>query len=86
MLKYPNDPDSASKRPNKLRRQTYIVWTGSALIGIGKLVIGLLSSSFFTCINAFYTFGILTAKLCLFPAMAKRLDLSAEKRYCRYAG
>lgn len=34
------------------------------MIGNGKLLMGILSLSFFACANAFYTYGIVLAKIC----------------------
>lgn len=33
-------------------------------MGTGKLIIGFILLSFFTCVNALYTYGIILAKAC----------------------
>ena len=45
------------KARNNTVRLTGAACTGSFLLGCGKLIVGVLSASFFTCANAFYTFG-----------------------------
>ena len=36
--------------------------TANLVVGIGKLVLGIASMSLFTCVSAFYTFGVVIAK------------------------
>lgn len=49
----------------------------SFLAGTGKLALGVASLSFFTCVHAFYTYGMLAARLCLL----KGLTLEPKKQY-----
>jgi len=51
-------------------RLTGAACTGSFLLGCGKLIIGILSASLFTCANAFYTFGMVAAKFCALKGIA----------------
>ena len=69
------------KARNNTVRLTGAACTGSFLLGCGKLIVGVLSASFFTCANAFYTFGMVAAKLCALKGIA----VPASKRYsdCR---
>lgn len=59
---------------------------GSTVIGIGKLLMGIFSLSFFTCISAFYTFGMAAAKACTLAGFLRPQDQRAQYRYCRLAG
>ena len=54
---------------------------GNLFVGMGKLVMGVLSLSFFTCVSAFYTFGMVVAKLCLFKGLIRE---NAQEKQCRY--
>lgn len=53
---------------------------GNFLVGTGKLFIGLISLSFFTCVSAFYTYGMVIAKVCALKGMNK----DREKQYIHY--
>lgn len=67
VIQYAKDTSAlfSNQYGSKMSRSLYI--TGAAVtagifIAIGKLIIGVLSLSFFTCANAFYSFGIIGAK------------------------
>ena len=68
------------KARNNTVRLTGAACTGSFLLGCGKLIVGVLSASFFTCANAFYTFGMVAAKLCALKGIA----VPASKQYSYY--
>ena len=53
---------------------------GNFLIGTGKLLIGLVSLSLFTCASALYTYGMVIAKVCALKGMQKE----QEKQYAHY--
>ena len=59
---------------------------GNTIIGIGKLVMGILSLSFFTCTGAFYTFGMVIAKCCVLAGIVKKKDLKAQYYYYKLSG
>lgn len=59
---------------------------GNTVIGFGKLIMGVLSLSFFTCANAFYTFGMVIAKCCAFVGIVKEEDIQAQYRYYKLSG
>lgn len=59
---------------------------GNILVGIGKLVMGALSLSFFTCVSAFYTFGMVMAKCCAMAGILKGEDQKGQHRYYSLAG
>lgn len=81
-----NPLQCTSAVPTRIMRLTRLSCIGNGIVGIGKLSVGLLSSSFFTCISAFYTFGMLAAKLSLLPTLANPYDARIQNRRCRGAG
>ena len=74
------------KARNNTVRLTGAACTGSFLLGCGKLIVGVLSASFFTCANAFYTFGMVAAKLCAlkglrFPPQSGILIIESRRAF-----
>lgn len=59
---------------------------GNTLLGLGKLVMGVLSMSFFTCASALYTFGMVAAKLVALVGFVKMEDSREQHRYYKCAG
>lgn len=59
---------------------------GNLFVGSGKLAMGIMSLSFFTCISAFYTFGMVIAKACALWGMAVDNNLEKQYRYYRLSG
>lgn len=59
---------------------------GNTLIGAGKLIMGLVSLSFFTCVSAFYTFGMVFAKCCALAGIFKETDKKQQYRYYILSG
>ena len=59
---------------------------GNLAVGIGKLVMGVLSLSVFTCASAFYTFGMVAAKCAALAGIIKEEDRGAQYRYYKIAG
>lgn len=59
---------------------------GNLFVGIGKLVMGLMSLSFFTCVSAFYTFGMVIAKACALKGLVKEKTLEERYRYYKLSG
>lgn len=76
---------SREKRDFSLRL-TGAFCIGSAAVGLGKLLMGLLSLSLFTCVNAFYTFGMVAAKGVALTGMAKEQAPQAQYHYYRISG
>ena len=69
------------------KKQNAVRITGAAcaasfLLGSGKLLMGIFSSSFFTIMNAFYTYGMVTAKL----LALRGLMVSPQKQTSYYKG
>lgn len=61
-------------------RMTGAACIANFLLGIGKLLMGLWSGSFFTCMNALYTYGMVTAKFCALKGIA----VPTQKQYSYY--
>jgi len=59
---------------------------GNTIIGIGKLMMGILSLSFFTCASAFYTFGMVIAKCCVLTGIIKENNTKSQYRYYKFSG
>lgn len=79
--------DAAMARRVGARKSGTIRLTGAActanfLLGTGKLAMGLASSSFFTVVNALYTYGMVGAKLCALKGLAA----APKKQYAYYRG
>ena len=58
---------------------------GSTLLATGKLLMGILSLSFFTCVNAFYSYGMVAAKIVALAGVVRERDRRGQYRYCRLA-
>lgn len=63
-------------------RMTGAACTASFLLGTGKLLMGLISLSFFTIMNALYTYGMVAAKFCALKGIA----VPVKKQYAYYRG
>lgn len=59
---------------------------GNVCIGTGKLALGILSLSFFTCVSALYTFGMVVAKCCALVGIVKSTNKSEQYRYYALSG
>lgn len=59
---------------------------GNLLVGIGKLALGIISLSFFTCTSAFYTFGMVVAKICALRGIVKGKTLEKQYKYYKLSG
>lgn len=51
-------------------RLTGAACTANVLLGTGKLLMGIFSGSFFTLVNALYTYGMVAAKFCALKGIA----------------
>ncbi|HWQ74132.1 MAG TPA: hypothetical protein VN441_02340 [Syntrophomonas sp.] len=56
------------------------------MVGLGKLVMGILSLSFFTCVSAFYTFGMVVAKYFALSGILKARNRGEQYRYYTLSG
>lgn len=61
-------------------------WTANIFVGLGKLSMGILSMSFFICVNAFYTFGMVIAKYFALAGILKAKDVKEQYRYYMLSG
>ena len=55
--------------------------TAGGFIAIVKLIMGVLSLSFFTCANAFYSFGMIGAKIIPLTGMRKAQNKMEKYQY-----
>lgn len=60
--------------------------TAGAFIAIGKLVMGILVLSLFTCVNAFYSFGMIGAKSIALTGIWKAQDKREQYEYYFWSG
>lgn len=59
---------------------------GNTLVGMGKLTMGIVSLSLFTCVSALYTFGMVLAKVCALAGIYKAENAKAQYRYYAMSG
>lgn len=59
---------------------------GNVFIGTGKLALGIISLSLFTCVSALYTFGMVVAKCCALVGIVKSTSKSGQYRYYTLSG
>ena len=59
---------------------------GNVFVGIGKLALGIFSLSFFTCVSALYTFGMVVAKCCALAGIFKSKSENEQYRYYTLSG
>lgn len=74
--------------PNVSRslKVTGVSWTANIFVGFGKLSMGIVSMSFFICVNAFYTFGMVIAKYFALAGILKAKDTKEQYRYYMLSG
>ena len=58
----------------------------SAGAGMGKLVMGMISLSLFTCVSAFYSFAMVVAKVVALSALVRETGREEQTRFCKLAG
>ncbi len=59
---------------------------GATLAATGKLIMGILALSFFACANAFYSFGMIGAKIIAMYGMQRAGNPKEQYRYYRMSG
>ena len=59
---------------------------GNMVVGVGKLIMGILSLSVFTCVSACYTFGMVTAKCAVLAGIVKEENKKGQYHYYKMAG
>lgn len=69
------------EKKQKSLRLTWAACGANLLLGTGKLALGILSLSPFTCVSAFYTYGMVCAKLCALLGLGKP-ESGQRAHYC----
>ncbi len=59
---------------------------GNTVLGLGKILSGVLSLSVFVCINGGYTLGMVIARSCALAGFLRAKDLKDQCRYYRLSG
>lgn len=59
---------------------------GNILMGLFKIVSGVLAFSIFTCVNGCYTLGMVLARYCALKGAVWTKDISEQYRYYRWSG
>lgn len=59
---------------------------GSIVLGLGKIVSGLLSMSVFVFVNGCYTLGMVLARYCALAGAMRSNSAQEQGRYCRWSG
>lgn len=59
---------------------------GNILMGLFKIVSGILAFSIFTCVNGCYTLGMVLARYCALAGVIRTKDISKQYRYYRWSG
>lgn len=90
-IKYAKDISASftNQYGSKMSRSLHITGasaTASTFIAVGKLIMGIISLSFFTCANAFYSFGMVGAKSIALTGIRKAQDKSEQYKYCFCSG
>ena len=71
---------------NRSLKVTGALGAANIFVGLGKLSMGIVSMSFFTCVNALYTFGMVIAKCFALAGIVKAKDLKEQYRYYMLSG
>ena len=88
---------AVSKNSKKVRSQynsaisrslhiTGVSAIGNTLIGLGKIISGVLGLSVFTCVNGFYTLGMVFARYCALLGVVKSRDSNSQYKYYFWTG
>lgn len=75
-----------NKRSKRSLKVTGAACIANTFVGIGKLVMGILSLSLSTCVSAFYTFGMVFAKSCAIAGIFKATNKKEQYRYYVLSG
>lgn len=78
--------EKIGKSKNHTMKITGAACIGNLLVGIGKLGMGIMSLSFFTCVSAFYTFGMVIAKACALGGLVKGKAPGEQYHYYKLSG
>lgn len=59
---------------------------GNTILGLGKIISGILSLSIFACVNGCYTLGMVLARYCALAGVVRARDVKTQYRYYRLSG
>lgn len=59
---------------------------GNILLGVGKIISGVLSRSVFICVNGCYTLGMVLARYCALASAVREKEETGQYRYYRRSG
>ena len=60
--------------------------TWNILLGLGKIISGLLSLSGFICVSGCYTLGMVVARYCVLTGAVRSKDVREQQRYYKLSG
>ncbi|MGN0624240.1 MAG: hypothetical protein ACI4JA_09880 [Oscillospiraceae bacterium] len=78
--------ERAGKKKGRSLHITGASCLATFLVGLGKLVMGIISLSFFTCVSAIYTFGMVAAKITALAGILKEENSAQQYRYYKLSG
>lgn len=71
---------------SRMLHLTGISGLGNILMGLFKIVSGILALSIFTCVNGCYTLGMVLARYCALAGVIRTKDISKQYQYYRWSG
>lgn len=78
--------ERAGKKKGRTLHITGAACLGTTFVGLGKLIMGIISLSFFTCVSALYTFGMVAAKMTALAGILKEENSKQQYRYYKMSG
>lgn len=78
--------DSYSASASWTLHLTGLSGVGHILLGMGKIISGLLSLSVFVCVNGLYTLGMVLARYCALAGVIRTQDVRQQYAYYRRSG
>ena len=77
---------SYSASASRTLHLTGLSGVGHILLGMGKIISGLLSLSVFVCVNGLYTLGMVLARYCALAGVIRTQDVRQQYAYYRRSG
>lgn len=71
---------------SRMLHLTGLFGLGNILMGLFKIISGVLALSIFTCVNGCYTLGMVIARYCALAGVIRTKDISKQYRYYRWSG
>lgn len=78
--------ERAGRKKGRSLHITGAACLGTTFVGLGKLIMGIISLSFFTCVSALYTFGMVAAKITALAGILKEENSKQQYRYYKLSG